>query len=199
MQKTGLLAIALMLTSAIGATSPEKKGLEVINQTNAEAHIAFLASDALKGREAGSREGQIAGEYIVSNLKTLGIAPLFDSYYQPFEAYNKERQKRGRYQVHPDSIAKLKKEVHQKLSLRNILGKIEGKRPDEYVIIGAHYDHLGFDPALDGDQIYNGADDNASGVSAVLLMLWRGDGTAGFAIFCAVVPRNRPRKSLPEL
>lgn len=168
MQKTGLLAIALMLTSAIGATSPEKKGLEVINRTNAEAHIAFLASDALKGREAGSREGQIAGEYIVSNLKTLGIAPLFDSYYQPFEAYNKERQKRGRYQVHPDSIAKLKKEVHQKLSLRNILGKIEGKRPDEYVIIGAHYDHLGFDPALDGDQIYNGADDNASGVSAVL-------------------------------
>mgnify|MGYP003370639163 FL=1 len=52
--------------------------------------------------------------------------------------------------------------------MRNILGKIEGKNPNEYVIIGAHYDHLGFDPMLDGDQIYNGADDNASGVSAVL-------------------------------
>lgn len=39
---------------------------------------------------------------------------------------------------------------------------------NEYVIVGAHFDHLGIDPALDGDQIYNGADDNASGVSAVL-------------------------------
>jgi Zn-dependent M28 family amino/carboxypeptidase len=48
------------------------------------------------------------------------------------------------------------------------LGKIEGKNPNEYVIIGAHYDHLGFDPMLDGDRVYNGADDNASGVSAVL-------------------------------
>ena len=129
MQKTGLLAIALMLTSAIGATSPEKKGLEVINQTNAEAHIAFLASDALKGREAGSREGQIAGEYIVSNLKTLGIAPLFDSYYQPFEAYNKERQKRGRYQVHPDSIAKTEKRSTSEIIPPEHLRKNRGKTP----------------------------------------------------------------------
>ena len=70
--------------------------------------------------------------------------------------------------MHPDSIALLKKEVHQKLSLRNVLAKIEGKNPNEYVIVGAHYDHLGLDPLLDGDQIYNGADDNASGVAAVL-------------------------------
>lgn len=52
--------------------------------------------------------------------------------------------------------------------MNNILGKIEGKNPNEYVIIGAHYDHLGFDPMLDGDRVYNGADDNASGVSVVL-------------------------------
>lgn len=70
--------------------------------------------------------------------------------------------------MHPDSIAKLKQEVHQKLSMRNVLGMIPGKNTKEYVIVGAHFDHLGIDPALDGDQIYNGADDNASGVSAVL-------------------------------
>ena len=35
-------------------------------------------------------------------------------------------------------------------------------------MIGAHYDHLGYDPTLEGDQVYNGADDNASGVAAVL-------------------------------
>ena len=168
MRKTGLFLASIVLSATLWAELPEKKGLDVINRANAEAYIGFLASDALEGREAGFRGGRIAGEYIVSNLKTMGIEPLFESYYQPFEAYNKERQKKGRFQVHPDSIAKLKQGVHQKLSMNNILGKIEGKNPNEYVIIGAHYDHLGFDPMLDGDRVYNGADDNASGVSAVL-------------------------------
>lgn len=168
MKKTGLLLVSLALATTLWAESPVKKGLQSINQSTAEAHIGFLASDELQGREAGFSGGRIAGEYIVSNLKSLGISPLGESYYQPFEAYNKERQKKGRFQVHPDSIAELQKTVHQKLSLNNILGKIEGKNPNEYVIVGAHYDHLGIDPMLDGDPIYNGADDNASGVSAVL-------------------------------
>ena len=168
MKRTGLILISLALSTSIWAESPEKKGLEVICRENAEAYIGFLASDALKGREAGTQWGKIAGEYIVSNLKTLGISPLYDSYFQPFEAYRKERQKKGRYQVHPDSAAVLKQEVHQKLSMNNILGVIEGRSTDEYVIIGAHYDHLGYDPMIEGDRIYNGADDNASGVSAVL-------------------------------
>lgn len=168
MKRTGLILISLALSTSIWAESPEKKGLEVICRENAEAYIGFLASDALKGREAGTQWGKIAGEYIVSNLKTLGISPLYDSYFQPFEAYRKERQKKGRYQVHPDSAAVLKQEVHQKLSMNNILGVIKGRSTDEYVIIGAHYDHLGYDPMIEGDRIYNGADDNASGVSAVL-------------------------------
>ncbi|WP_455637504.1 M28 family metallopeptidase [Parabacteroides sp.] len=168
MKKAGLFVASLMLSTTLWAQSPIEKGLNVINKENAEAYIGFLASDELEGREAGFRGGRIAAEYIISNLKTMGITPFYESYYQPFEAYSKERQKRGRFQVHPDSIAQLKQEVHRKLSLRNILGKIEGKNPNEYVIIGAHYDHIGFDPLLEGDQIYNGADDNASGVSAVL-------------------------------
>lgn len=168
MKRTSLFVASVMLSTTLWAQSPVEKGLGTINKENAEAYIGFLASDELEGREAGLRGGRIAAEYIVSNLKTMGITPLNASYYQPFEAYNKERQKRGRFQVHPDSIAQLKQGVHQKLSLRNILGKIEGKNPNEYVIIGAHYDHLGVDPKLEGDPIYNGADDNASGVSAVL-------------------------------
>lgn len=168
MKRTGLLLVSLALATTLWAQSPEKKGLQTINQATAEAHIGFLASDGLQGREAGFPGARIAADYIASNLQSLGIAPLGDSYYQPFDAYNKERQKRGRFQVHPDSIAELKSTVHQKLSMNNVLGKIVGKNPNEYVIVGAHYDHLGIDPMLDGDQIYNGADDNASGVSAVL-------------------------------
>ena len=169
MNKLTLGLLSLALSASVWAESPEKKGLETINRASAEAHIGFLASDELQGREAGYLSGRIAGQYIIAYLKTLGLQPLYgDSFFQPFEAYRKERQRKARYQVHPDSIALLKKEVHQKLSLRNVLAKIEGKNPNEYVIVGAHYDHLGLDPLLDGDQIYNGADDNASGVAAVL-------------------------------
>ena len=160
---------ALMMGSTVWAQTPQEKGLQSINQLTAEAHVAFLADDDLEGREAGTQGGRIAGDYIVSMLKSLGIRPVGDSYYHPFEVYHAERQKKGqRWQVEPDSIAKLKQVVHQKLSLNNVLGMIEGKNKNEYVIVGAHYDHLGIDPMLDGDQIYNGADDNASGVSAVL-------------------------------
>ena len=147
---------------------PEKKGVESINRATAEAHIGFLASDNLQGREASEQGGRIAGDYIISMLKQIGLKPLFNDYVQPFDVYRAERQKKGQYQLHPDSIAILKKGPHQKLPMRNILAKIDGVNPNEIVIIGAHYDHLGIDKNLVGDNIYNGADDNASGVSAVL-------------------------------
>ena len=149
--------------------TPKQKGYETINRITAEGHIGFLAADELAGREAGYPSGRIATAYIEAYFRTLGLEPWNgESYRQPFEAYRKERQKKGRYKVHPDSIAVLKKEVHQRLPLTNVMARIEGKNPNEIVVMGAHYDHLGVDPLLDGDKIYNGADDNASGVSAVL-------------------------------
>ena len=167
--KRDYLLLALLLVGNITfAQSPIERGLNTINRSSAEATINFLAGDELQGREAGFHGSRVTSEYIVSLLQWMGVSPLADSYFQPFDAYRKERQKKGRLEVHPDSIAKLKQEVHQKLSMRNVLGMIPGKNTKEYVIVGAHFDHLGIDPALDGDQIYNGADDNASGVSAVL-------------------------------
>ena len=167
--KRDYLLLALLLVGNITfAQSPIERALNTINRSSAEATINFLASDELQGREAGFHGSRVTSEYIVSLLQWMGVSPLAGSYFQPFDAYRKERQKKGRLEVHPDSIAKLKQEVHQKLSMRNVLGMIPGKNTKEYVIVGAHFDHLGIDPVLDGDQIYNGADDNASGVSAVL-------------------------------
>ena len=167
--KRDYLLLALLLVGNITfAQSPIERALNTINRSSAEATMNFLASDELQGREAGFHGSRVTSEYIVSLLQWMGVSPLADSYFQPFDAYRKERQKKGRLEVHPDSIAKLKQEVHQKLTMRNVLGMIPGKNTKEYVIVGAHFDHLGIDPALDGDQIYNGADDNASGVSAVL-------------------------------
>ena len=167
--KRDYLLLALLLVGNITfAQSPIERALNTINRSSAEATINFLASDELQGREAGFHGSRVTSEYIVSLLQWMGVSPLADCYFQPFDAYRKERQKKGRLEVHPDSIVKLKQEVHQKLSMRNVLGMIPGKNTKEYVIVGAHFDHLGIDPVLDGDQIYNGADDNASGVSAVL-------------------------------
>ena len=163
-----LLSFLCNFSLLLSAQTNVEKGLQSINRSSAEATINFLASDELQGREAGFHGSRVTSEYIASLLQWMGVSPLADSYFQPFDAYRKERQKKGRLEVHPDSIAKLKQEVHQKLSMRNVLGMIPGKNTKEYVIVGAHFDHLGIDPALDGDQIYNGADDNASGVSAVL-------------------------------
>ena len=168
MKRYYLLLALLLVGNITFAQFPIERALNTINRSSAEATINFLASDELQGREAGFHGSRVTSEYIVSLLQWMGVSPLADCYFQPFDAYRKERQKKGRLEVHPDSIAKLKQEVHQKLTMRNVLGMIPGKNTKEYVIVGAHFDHLGIDPALDGDQIYNGADDNASGVSAVL-------------------------------
>jgi len=56
----------------------------------------------------------------------------------------------------------------EKKELSNITGMIEGKRKNEFVLFSAHYDHIGLGPVQDGDSIYNGANDDASGVTAVI-------------------------------
>ena len=164
-----ILGTCCLMATVLGvqAQSPLEKGLQSISQDKAEAIVEFLADDNLLGREAGGRESRIVARYLASELKEAGIRPLLgDTYYQPFEACAVERQQKGRFQVHPDSLARLKQGTHRSLKLANILGWIPGERTDEYVVIGAHFDHIGYDPTLADDQIYNGADDNASGVSA---------------------------------
>ncbi|WP_242927031.1 M20/M25/M40 family metallo-hydrolase [Pontibacter vulgaris] len=58
----------------------------------------------------------------------------------------------------------------EKLPLTNVVGIIEGKRKDEYVLFSGHYDHIGIGHTLDGDSIANGADDDASGTSAMIML-----------------------------
>lgn len=56
------------------------------------------------------------------------------------------------------------------LPLANVVGQVEGRRKDEVVIFSAHYDHVGVREAVEGDSIYNGANDNASGTTAVIAL-----------------------------
>lgn len=144
------------------------KAVEAMSQTNIEAHIGFLASDEMSGRQAGTQFSAISAQYIAAQLQTFGVRPLGDSYFHPFSAVRNERSKRGYWEVSQDSIDAFSGRVHRRLDMNNVLGYIEGRKKDEYIVIGAHFDHLGTDNTLAGDKIYNGADDNASGVAALL-------------------------------
>ena len=182
--RTTFLSAAMLLIAFIGigtdsayaakrnsnnaTTKAKEQAMQTITMDAAKAHIGFLASDELRGRKAGTNDAQVAAQYIISLLRQWGIKPLGDSYTQPFSAYSMEWQKRKPWQVHPDSIALLKQMPHHRLNMKNVLAMIPGKNTNEYVIMGAHFDHVGCDPDLEGDSIYNGADDNASGVSAAL-------------------------------
>ena len=118
-----------------------------IQAADASRHVHALADDAFEGREGGSRGGRAAGTYIVAALEKLGLQPAGDNgtFYQAFGG------------------------------MRNILALVPGSDPaldHELVIVGAHYDHVGYGTASNSygptGYIHNGADDNASGVAGLL-------------------------------
>lgn len=124
--------------------------------------IAYLASDRLEGRRTGSPGNDSAAAYIARRYRTLGLAATTPtSYLQPFVA----RPAASAHAGHPEE-----------LPTQNVVAMLAGTDPalrNQYVVIGAHFDHLGRstegaqDPQA-GDVIRNGADDNASGTAAVL-------------------------------
>ncbi len=120
--------------------------------------VTYLASDKLEGRATGTASEELAARYIASKFKEYGVSPKGeDDYFQYFEAKLKEN---------PHS-QKIKKEI----TGINVVGYIDNHEK-ETIIIGAHYDHLGygeFGSLYDGKkEIHNGADDNASGVSIMV-------------------------------
>lgn len=145
-----LSTLLIALTIPFLAQTPVEKGLASINREDAITYISVLASDSLEGREAGKQGGLKAAEYIKSLFEEMGIKPWRGKYFQPFSG--------SRHGGTSD----------QNPNMQNVLGYIKGKRSDEIVVVGAHYDHVGIRPNGTNDSIYNGADDNASGSSAVL-------------------------------
>ncbi|MBU0755444.1 MAG: M28 family peptidase, partial [Planctomycetes bacterium] len=138
--------------------------LETIDAEDLYLTIDFLASDALYGRNAGTAGNQRAVEWIADRFQKMGLKPagVDGSYFQPFT-----------FRPRGTSGTKAK--------ASNVAAYLEGSDPElkkEVVIVGAHLDHVGrkgheADPGrlgkgMEGDYIWNGADDNASGTSAVL-------------------------------
>lgn len=129
------------------ATAADPAAAQTITVADLRGHVAFLSSEELAGRGLGEPGGYTAHRYLASYYTRLGMIPFGEdgTFLQPFEA-------RG------DKIG------------RNVLAMIPGTDPklrEEFIVIAGHVDHLGRGRSGDGE-VYNGADDNASGTAAIL-------------------------------
>ena len=113
------------------------------------ADVRTLASDSFAGRRAGSPGGIKARAYVESAMRRAGLQSFGGSFIQAVPSF------RGR-----DSSV---------VEAANVVGYVRGTRnPDRYIVVSGHYDHLGIGRAVNGDSIYNGADDDASGTAGML-------------------------------
>lgn len=114
-----------------------------------EKIVTYLASDALMGRGFGSEGGRRASMYVRDQFVEAGVAPFTEGYFQEFS--------------HRTSVLNI--------TGYNVVGVIEGSDPElkgEYIILGAHYDHVGWELQGNDTVVYNGADDNASGTASII-------------------------------
>ena len=120
------------------------------------AHLEFLASDALNGRQSGTRDEQIAAEYVGAQFRRLGFAPPDGTNGSFVQSIPFTRTPRGGQPVSGTTY--------------NAVGILKGSDPSgEAILISAHLDHLGRrETATGDDKIFNGADDDASGTVAVI-------------------------------
>jgi Zn-dependent M28 family amino/carboxypeptidase len=125
----------------------------VIDSNMVRKHLYTLAADDMEGRKSGTAGIEKAAVYIENEFKKIGLSTFSDleNYRQTFTFKNRR--------------------TNEDITSSNIIGVLEGSsKKDEYVIISAHYDHLGMKMSGDGDLIYNGANDDASGVTGVLAL-----------------------------
>jgi Peptidase family M28/PDZ domain len=135
-------------TNAAEATQAFSAAMNSIMADQLQGHVNVLANDAMAGREAGTPGGRAAAEYLVERLEEMGLegAGTRGTFYQRFGA-----------------------------GYRNVLARLPGRDPDlssEIVVLCAHYDHIGRGSRKSSlgrvGMIHNGADDNASGTSAIV-------------------------------
>jgi hypothetical protein len=163
-----LAVAALSLCVACGSRgqAPPTTPLEALAADSAQLleDLRYLSSDALMGRRTGTQGAALARGYLSEGLRAAGVEPIQSVYDWPF-AWTRGDEAEAREGV-------------------NVVGaKIGTEHPDRYIVLSAHYDHLG---ERDG-VIFNGADDNASGATALLAVAraLRGAATRNSILFVA--------------
>lgn len=167
MQKNLALFLIPLFILSCGAPENESGLSTEITPEDIGTHITYLADDALQGREAGTEFEAVAANYIADHFREFGLEPagMDQTYFHEF-TINTE--------VLRNPHASNDDESGEKRLAKNVAGYISGtSNTDELIIIGAHFDHLGygeFGSLYRGEEnkIHNGADDNASGTAGVL-------------------------------
>ncbi|NNC49930.1 MAG: M28 family peptidase [Flaviramulus sp.] len=136
------LIVFFVLIAQNGNAQNTYENDSLFSESNILKHLKSLSSDTFEGRRTGTDGAIKAKKYIINQFHSLNVVPLIKDYEQPFSFINRRKYYKG----------------------INVLGLIKGsKLPEKYIVISAHYDHEG----IKYGKIYNGADDNASGVSAL--------------------------------
>src|SRR5688572_10011809 len=140
---------------ALGPLSPEARaGLETITPADVKRRIEVIAHDSMGGRDTPSRGLEATARYIAAEFQRFGLSPAGD---------------RGTFvQRYPLPTGR---EGQPRATAPNVVGMLEGSDPtlrNEYIVLSAHMDHVGVGAPVNGDSIYNGADDDASGTAGVL-------------------------------
>lgn len=139
-----IIVLALLFIGCKSTTTVPNKGHQVSADQVAK-HMNFLASDQRQGRDTGGEGIAQSAAYIEDIFSKSGVKPYFETY--------------------GDTLTNFDQPAY------NVVGWVEGNDPklkNEFVIIGAHYDHIGQGKPVNGDSLANGANDNASGTSAVI-------------------------------
>jgi len=142
--------LVLIIVSITNSFAQLKKEL-ILNAPELKEWITYLASDEMKGRANGSPEMKTAAYWIAGKFAEYGVKPVSpDSGFIQTYSFTSRQQ----------TIAE-----------RNVIGIIEGTDPslkNEYIVLSAHFDHIGIRRGLKPDSILNGADDNAAGTCTII-------------------------------
>jgi hypothetical protein len=185
-----LAASFTLLASAGCASAPIASGAPAaasaapapaITEADVRQLLTALADDSLEGRGTGTAGSAKAARIIAEAMQRAGLQPGGDSgYFQrvPVAMVTQSRTlgngtvvTRTRPALFPSFDALDTVPAARRRNAVNVIGILRGSDPvlrDSVILVDAHYDHLGIGPAVNGDSIYNGADDDASGVVAVL-------------------------------
>ena len=139
---------------------------EKITKEDSKAILSYLASDKLEGRGTGQEGNRVAARFIAKKFKSYGLEAIHPPVYiqpvpspPPIDGYGYFQDFDYSYTITSGLFRKKTVTVNTS----NVVGIIRG-RTDKCILFGAHFDHLG----IKSGRIYNGADDNASGTTALL-------------------------------
>src|SRR5690242_10437807 len=179
-----LLCCLFLCDCVVAGNIPEKplrparsvaKVLTGISPEHLRADLSFLASDALAGRNTPSPGLEAAAAFIASRFRGAGLeAPVNGTYFQTADLTAQVKEAAERHHLQPPG---------QPVVGRNVIGLLRGSDPklrDTYIIVSAHYDHIGtLDTAagrtleksdVGNDHIFNGANDDGSGTVSVIAL-----------------------------